>query len=179
MGKISLIIFFTVFFEFAIFSSQVTCLTKSLQLPRTFLALKTTKGAANSKKHFVLVHGAGHGAWCWHKLTALLETAGHGVTVMDLAGCGINPRQRNEVNSLQDYVEPLMEVMGSVPEGEKVVLVGHSFGGFAVAFAMEAFAEKISVAVFIAAVLIPPNSTLYEYYSQVPILVTLVELFFG
>ena len=164
MGKISLItfIFFVGFFD------PVACLTNSLQIPRPFLMLKTAKEVTNSKKnHFVLVHGAGHGAWCWYKLTALLEAAGHKVTVMDLAGCGINPKQRSEVNSLQRYVEPLMEAMGSVPEGEKVVLVGHSFGGFAVAFAMEAFAEKFSLAVFVAAVIIPPNSTLYEFYSQV------------
>ena len=28
---------------------------------------------------FVLVHGAYHGAWCWERLTPLLEAAGHRV----------------------------------------------------------------------------------------------------
>ncbi len=26
---------------------------------------------------FVLVHGTGHGGWCWKKLAPLLRTAGH------------------------------------------------------------------------------------------------------
>ncbi|KAL7240066.1 hypothetical protein ACSBR2_005848 [Camellia fascicularis] len=30
--------------------------------------------------HFVLVHGACHGAWCWYKLKPLLESHGHKVT---------------------------------------------------------------------------------------------------
>ncbi|KAK9938994.1 hypothetical protein M0R45_015704 [Rubus argutus] len=38
------------------------------------------------KKHFVLVHGAGHGAWCWYKIATLLTAAGHNVTTLDLFG---------------------------------------------------------------------------------------------
>ena len=33
---------------------------------------------------FVLVHGAGHGAWCWEKLTRELEARGQQAIVMDL-----------------------------------------------------------------------------------------------
>lgn len=39
-------------------------------------------------KHFVLVHGLCHGAWCWYKLAPLLEAAGHRVTAVDLAASG-------------------------------------------------------------------------------------------
>lgn len=168
MEKISLLILIVACFELVTLP-QVTCLTSSPQVPSTFfrsrLALKTTN--YNKKKaHFVLVHGGGHGAWCWYKLMALLETAGHNATALDLAGSGISPKQLKDVVSLQDYAEPLMEVMDSIPDGEKVVLVGHSLGGLSMALAMEAFAEKISVAVFVAAVLVPPNSTLHQFFSK-------------
>ena len=33
---------------------------------------------------FALVHGGYHGAWCWERLTPLLQQAGHGVVTMDL-----------------------------------------------------------------------------------------------
>jgi hypothetical protein len=33
---------------------------------------------------FALVHGAWHGAWCWERLTPILQQAGHGVVAMDL-----------------------------------------------------------------------------------------------
>ena len=33
---------------------------------------------------FGLVHGAGHGAWCWERLVPILETLGHRAFAMDL-----------------------------------------------------------------------------------------------
>ena len=30
------------------------------------------------------MHGAWHGAWCWERLTPLLQRAGHDVVTMDL-----------------------------------------------------------------------------------------------
>jgi len=41
--------------------------------------------------------------------------------------------------------------MESLPSQEKVILVGHSFGGISISLAMERFPHKISVAVFVAA----------------------------
>ncbi|KAI3843163.1 hypothetical protein MKX03_026953 [Papaver bracteatum] len=118
--------------------------------------------AGSTKKHFVLVHGACHGAWSWYKLTPLLKSAGHRVTVLDMAGAGINPKQVIDVQSFSDYVQPLMDFMEhSLPSGisikqeEKVILVGHSMGGLVISKAMETFPEKISVAVFLTALM--PN----------------------
>ncbi|GMN29890.1 hypothetical protein TIFTF001_002601 [Ficus carica] len=36
--------------------------------------------AIQVKRHFVLVHGGSHGAWCWYKLSALLRFSGHNMT---------------------------------------------------------------------------------------------------
>ncbi|GMP59495.1 hypothetical protein CsSME_00022761 [Camellia sinensis var. sinensis] len=106
-----------------------------------------------SAKHFVLVHGICHGAWCWYKLATLLRAVGHRVTALDLGGCGVDPRRLDEMASISDYLQPLMEFMASLPDrdDEKVVLVGHSYGGLGISLAMERFPEKISVGVFITA----------------------------
>ncbi|OIT33601.1 PREDICTED: salicylic acid-binding protein 2-like [Nicotiana attenuata] len=113
----------------------------------------TTSGTKwpKASKHFVLVHGVCHGAWSWYKLVALMRSSGHNVTALDLGASGINPKQVLEIPRLSDYFSPLMVFMASLPAHEKVVLVGHSFGGFAVSKAMESFPEKISVAVFVTA----------------------------
>ncbi|XP_071906293.1 norfluorocurarine synthase 1-like [Coffea arabica] len=103
------------------------------------------------RKHFVLVHGACHGAWCWYKLKPLLESAGQRVTAIDLSAAGINPKRLDEVYTLEDYSSPLLELMASIPPAEKVVLVGHSYGGFNLALAMENYPEKISTAIFVTA----------------------------
>ncbi|GLT66220.1 hypothetical protein SLA2020_385990 [Shorea laevis] len=107
-------------------------------------------------KRFVLVHGLCHGAWSWYKTIPLLKSSGHRVTALDLSASGINPKQLNEVSSMSDYVQPLMERMASLPEEEKVILVGHSYGGLGISLAMEKFPKKISAAVFVTALM--PNS---------------------
>ncbi|XP_078160781.1 polyneuridine aldehyde esterase-like [Carex rostrata] len=109
--------------------------------------------AKNNNKHFVLVHGMCHGAWCWYKLATLLEQAGHRVTAPDLSASGMNHRKIEEVESFADYCQPLLDAIAAIPEEEKVVLVGHSLGGFVIALAMETFPEKVSVAVFVTAVM--------------------------
>ena len=35
---------------------------------------------------YLLVHGGGHGGWCYNKLSPLLKAAGHGVYAPSLAG---------------------------------------------------------------------------------------------
>ncbi|KAL6338488.1 hypothetical protein AAG906_020584 [Vitis piasezkii] len=112
------------------------------------------------ERHFVLVHGACHGAWCWYKVATLLRSAGHRVTALDLAAAGANGKRLDELNSISDYYEPLIEFMTSLVTGEKVILVAHSLGGVSVSVAMERFPQKISVAVFVAALMPGPDLNL-------------------
>ncbi|KAL3501968.1 hypothetical protein ACH5RR_036417 [Cinchona calisaya] len=123
-----------------------------------------------TKKHFVLVHGICHGGWCWYKLVTILNLAGHKVKALDLGGCGIHPKKLEEISSMDDYVKPLMDFMASLLDGEKVVLVGHSYAGLCISLAMQNFPQKISVAVFISAYLPdfkePPVVLIQEYFKR-------------
>ncbi|KAK7367493.1 hypothetical protein VNO80_09505 [Phaseolus coccineus] len=103
------------------------------------------------QKHFVLVHGLGHGGWCWYKLKPVLESAGHKVTVLDLAASGIKPDQIEDIHTFSHYSKPLLDLLASLAPTETIVLVGHSFGGMTIALAIDKFPEKISFAVFLAA----------------------------
>lgn len=69
---------------------------------------------SESRRNFELVHGAGHGAWCWYKVATLLRSAGHRVTALDMAASRIHPNQLNELRSLTDYFQLLMEFMESL-----------------------------------------------------------------
>ncbi|KAL5226569.1 hypothetical protein ABZP36_014834 [Zizania latifolia] len=102
-------------------------------------------------KHFVLVHGACLGGWSWFKVATRLRSAGYRVTAPDLAASGIDPRPLREVPTFRDYTGPLLAILGSLPPGEKVVLVGHSLGGVNVALAAEMFPDKVVAAVFLCA----------------------------
>ncbi|KAM3377109.1 methyl jasmonate esterase 1 [Capsicum galapagoense] len=118
------------------------------------------------KKHFVLVHTVGHGAWSWYKIVALMKSSGHHVTALDLGASGINPKQAFEIPHVSDYLSPLMEFMASLPADKKVVLVGHSVGGLAISKAMETFPEKVSVAVFLNALMPGPNIDASSVYGE-------------
>ncbi|XP_050204558.1 salicylic acid-binding protein 2-like [Mercurialis annua] len=104
-----------------------------------------------SQKHFVLVHGAGHGAWCWYKVKPLLESSGHRVTALDMAASGVDMRAIQDVHTLEEYTKPLLDLLEKFPINDKVIIVGHSLGGLNLALAMEKFPEKIYVAVFLTA----------------------------
>ncbi|CAI9110090.1 OLC1v1010055C2 [Oldenlandia corymbosa var. corymbosa] len=103
------------------------------------------------QQHFVLVHGACHGAWCWFKLKPLLESAGHRVTAMDLSASGINPKEIEEVVTFEEYSLPLLEFMTSLPANEKVILVGHSLGGLNIALVSDKYPDNVLVAVYLTA----------------------------
>ncbi|XP_060174414.1 methyl jasmonate esterase 1-like isoform X1 [Lycium barbarum] len=115
------------------------------------------KQSPKLSKHFVLVHGSCHGAWSWYKLMALIRSSGHNVTAIDLAASGINNQQPRDIPSISQYFKPLMNFMTSLPPNKKVVIVGHSLGGLAIARAMETFPEKISASVFISAAMPGPT----------------------
>ncbi|KAJ4827325.1 hypothetical protein Tsubulata_003276 [Turnera subulata] len=88
-----------------------------------------------------------HGAWCWYKVAALLKSAGHKVTALDLGASGLNPKQVQDLHSISDYFEPLTEFMMSLgPADQRVILVGHSMGGIGLSFAMERFPERVAAA---------------------------------
>uniref|UniRef100_A0ACD5XFA2 Uncharacterized protein n=1 Tax=Avena sativa TaxID=4498 RepID=A0ACD5XFA2_AVESA len=107
--------------------------------------------ASGGGKHFVLVHGLCHGAWCWYKLVPMLRAAGHRVTALDLAASGAHPARLDEVPSFEDYSRPLLDAVADAGEGERLVLVGHSLGGLSVALAMERSPHKVAAAVFLTA----------------------------
>ncbi|KAF3605639.1 hypothetical protein DY000_02049984 [Brassica cretica] len=107
--------------------------------------------------HFVLVHGAGHGAWCWYKLIPILKSQGHNVTAVDLAASGIDLSRAETLLSINEYIEPLMDLMNSLNVDEKVILVAHSFGGLAISKAMELFHDKVHMAIFVTALMPGPT----------------------
>ncbi|XP_034593239.1 probable esterase PIR7A [Setaria viridis] len=131
--------------------------------------MESAKKQQQQRHHFVLVHGACHGAWSWYKVATALSSAGHRVTALDMAGCGARPERAEEVSSFEEYSRPLLDAVAALPAGEKAVLVGHSFGGRSLALAMERFPDRIAVAVFVSAA-IPaagkPMTLVFQQFSQ-------------
>jgi pimeloyl-ACP methyl ester carboxylesterase len=109
---------------------------------------------------FVLVHGGGHGAWCWYKIVPRLEAAGHRVITPDMPGHGLD---RTPLAGLtqHDYAAALVAVLDAIDE--PVVLVGHSMGGMTVELAAEQRPDKVAAAVFLTAVVLRDGQSMMTH----------------
>ncbi|GLJ06220.1 hypothetical protein SUGI_0033600, partial [Cryptomeria japonica] len=116
--------------------------------------------------HFVMVHGACFGAWCWYIVADLLLKSGHTVSSIDMASAGIDPRDADHISSLQEYNQPLTDFFTALPSTEKVILVGHSAGGLNLSFTMERFPHKIAAAVFVTAFMPLSGTTLSDIIAE-------------
>uniref|UniRef100_A0A0R0JM83 AB hydrolase-1 domain-containing protein n=1 Tax=Glycine max TaxID=3847 RepID=A0A0R0JM83_SOYBN len=115
---------------------------------------RVEEGVVALNQHFVLVHGIGGGSWCWYKIRCLMENSGYKVSCIDLKSAGIDQSDADSVLSFDDYNKPLMDFMSDLPENEQVILVGHSAGGLSITQACHKFANKIRLAVYVAATML-------------------------
>ena len=100
--------------------------------------------------NYVLVHGSGHGAWCWKRVVPLLQAEGHNVVAVDLPGNGHDNVTLADV-TLDTYGDFVAGVLDSL-DGP-VVLVGHSLGGVSISRAAELRPERIAVVVYLTALM--------------------------
>jgi len=114
-------------------------------------------------KTFILIHGSWHSAWNWHKVTPLIEKAGHKAIAIDLPGMGRDKTPIAEVR-MKESVQKICNLIDAV-EG-RVILVGHSKNGIMISQAAEYRADKIEKLVYLAAYLIPNGKTQREYSVQ-------------
>lgn len=117
-------------------------------------------------KKIILVHGEGFGAWCWYKSISLLEEVGLDPIALDLRGSGIDNTDPNTIANLADYSKPLTDYLQSIPDDEKVILVGHSCGGASISYAMECHPKKISKAIFLSATMVLDGQKPFDVLSD-------------
>jgi len=72
---------------------------------------------------FVLVHGGGHGGWCYQKVARRLRAAGHEVHCPTLSGLGERAHLLNADIDLDTHIQDVVALMTF--EGlEDVILAG-------------------------------------------------------
>jgi pimeloyl-ACP methyl ester carboxylesterase len=109
--------------------------------------------------NFVLVHGSYHGAWCWDRLRAELESRGNSVTAMDMP-----ISQPRAVTG--GYADAVLAAMGGVDDP---VLVGHSMGGLViplVADRLVAAGRPVRKLIFLAAFLPLPGKSIADQRAE-------------
>jgi pimeloyl-ACP methyl ester carboxylesterase len=110
----------------------------------------TTAGSSVKPRHYVLVHGAWHGAWAWSKTIPLLRQAGHTVTAPTLSGLGERSHVAAGTSGLAVHVQDIVSHL-MMEDLREVVLVGHSYAGCVVSGVVAARTGRIAHAIYVDA----------------------------
>jgi pimeloyl-ACP methyl ester carboxylesterase len=99
---------------------------------------------------YVLVHGGGHGGWCYRKVKRILEAAGHEVFAPSLTGLAERSHLLSPSIDLDLHINDVVEVM-HYWDLHDVVLVGHSYGGMVITGVADRALDRIGKLVYLDA----------------------------
>ncbi|WP_040694794.1 alpha/beta hydrolase [Nocardia vinacea] len=99
---------------------------------------------------FVLVHGGGHGGWCYRQVTQLLRAAGHEVYAPTLSGLAERAHLRLAGIGLDTHVQDVASLL-HYEDLREVILVGHSYGGMVITGAADRAIERVGRLVYLDA----------------------------
>jgi pimeloyl-ACP methyl ester carboxylesterase len=106
----------------------------------------------------ILIHGGWHGAWCWHRVVPLLESAGARVITPDLPAMGADATPATAV-TLESWCDTVADTAERHPGS---VLVGHSLAGAVISRVAERMPAGIRQLVYLAAYLLPAGGTVAQ-----------------
>ena len=99
---------------------------------------------------YVLVHGAFNGGWCWKRVAPLLRAGGYEVYAPTLTGLGERVHLAGPEVGLETHTLAVVTLL-EYEDLERVVLVGHSFGGMVITAVAERAPERLSHLVYLDA----------------------------
>jgi pimeloyl-ACP methyl ester carboxylesterase len=108
--------------------------------------------------HFVLIHGAWHGAWCWEGVINALEKAGHTAEAPTIPGH--HPDDDRAHITFEYYVDKISATLNRQPS--PVVLVGHSSAGFLLQSVAPIAPDKIAQLIFVNAFVLPDGKRQFD-----------------
>jgi len=99
---------------------------------------------------FVLVHGTGHGGWCWGEVAGLLSASGAEVYAPTLSGVGdrFDPASRDA--DLTTHTADIIDLLLG-EDLRDVTLVGHSYGGTVITAVAAVAPERLRMLVYLDA----------------------------
>ena len=99
---------------------------------------------------YVLVHGGGHGGWCYQRVARILGSAGHEVFTPTLSGLGERSHLMGPGIDLDTHITDITSVLHH-EDLRDVILVGHSYGGMVVTGVADRAADRIGRLVYLDA----------------------------
>jgi pimeloyl-ACP methyl ester carboxylesterase len=112
---------------------------------------------------FVLVHGAWHGGWCWHRVGDRLQAAGHRVFMPTLTGVGERRHLLTPAVDAETHIRDVLEVL-EAEELTDVILVGHSYAGMVITGVAARAKARLRQLVYLDALLVHDGESWAEAF---------------
>jgi pimeloyl-ACP methyl ester carboxylesterase len=99
---------------------------------------------------FVLVHGGGHGGWCYSRMAKLLRGMGHEVHCPTLTGLGERRHLLRPSIDLDTHIEDVVALLFH-EDLRDVYLAGHSYGGMVITGVADRALDRVRHLIFLDA----------------------------
>ena len=99
---------------------------------------------------FVLVHGGGHGGWCYKFVARLLRAAGHDVYAPTLSGLAEREHMLRPDIDLDTHITDIVKLL-HYEDIQDAIIVGHSYGGMVITGAADRATDRIGHIVYLDA----------------------------
>jgi len=111
---------------------------------------------------FVLVHGGGHGGWCYQKVARLLQAQGQIVYTPSLPGMGEHTAELRPGIDLESHIDAVAALL-RWEDLRDAILVGHSYGGMVITGAADRATERTGHRVYLDAAYPCDGESLHEH----------------
>ena len=99
---------------------------------------------------YVLVHGGGHGGWCYQRVARRLRSAGHEVYTPTLTGLGERSHLLSPAIDLDLHLTDVVALL-HYQDLRDVILVGHSYGGMVITGVADRATDRVGRIVYLDA----------------------------
>jgi len=99
---------------------------------------------------FVLVHGGGHGGWCYQYVARIMRKQGQEVYTPTMTGLGEREHLLSPAVDLDMHITDIVKVL-QFEDLRDVILVGHSYGGMVITGVADRAADRIGHIVYLDA----------------------------
>lgn len=123
-------------------------------MPSLLVRLSRSSGEVERMAMFVLIHGGGDVGWYWHLVERDLRRRGHDVVAPDLP-CD------DDSAGLLEYADAVVDAIG---DGDDVVVVGQSYGGFTASLVAERL--RVDALVLVAGMIPAPGEAAADWWDN-------------
>lgn len=110
---------------------------------------------------FLLVHGAWHGEWCWHKIVPKLKTSGHEVYAPSLPGLAERQSEMSPELGLEDHISDIEQLIIDRDLND-LILVVHSYAGMIGRALEDRLGSRLKTIIYIEAVVPKQGQSMFS-----------------